>query len=407
MKKFVIVLIAGILSTLSANAQLGKQMSKYHEKDGITVTQLDKSLYGLYQRSNLAPETREMLQKLDEINLMSVNLEVCPADLSEKIINQFRGILGQSDKYRLVKSNNTGYSKQLIYTQQKNGKTTDLVVCNQTPEQIEWIELRGDIQLEQVTSLPQALNLQGLRPLAALSSDSSTDEDWSEELTEMRRATEAMRNGGIFENFSNLFDRFFGINPTDSASNRSPFASSFGQMDKFSDLFGQFDFPNKEMFEQLGDDSRSMSSSIQLIEKDGKTDLKIDTENTDITYVIDGKEAPKDSVQVPEKIRNINLVPSRTDMTKSYLFITSQNPLGHFSSFKEGVLTFKYDNQEFKYNLEKTAKPILVIDGRLSAALDINPADILQIRPVSQIEREAGYYPDAEVIINTRQQFPF
>ena len=56
MKKLVIILLAGTLFPFCVNAQLGKQMSKYHEKAGVTVTQLDKNLYGLYQRENLTPE---------------------------------------------------------------------------------------------------------------------------------------------------------------------------------------------------------------------------------------------------------------------------------------------------------------------------------------------------------------
>ena len=46
---FIILSIVSVLP-FAANAQLSKLMSKYHEKNGVTVTQLDKSLYGLYQR---------------------------------------------------------------------------------------------------------------------------------------------------------------------------------------------------------------------------------------------------------------------------------------------------------------------------------------------------------------------
>ena len=43
---FIILSIVSVLP-FAANAQLSKLMSKYHEKNGVTVTQLDKSLYGL------------------------------------------------------------------------------------------------------------------------------------------------------------------------------------------------------------------------------------------------------------------------------------------------------------------------------------------------------------------------
>ena len=50
----------------------------------------------------------------------------------------------------------------------------------------------------------------------------------------------------------------------------------------------------------------------------------------------------------------------------------------------------------------KMKEPLLVIDGRLADRFDIDPSEILQIRPISPIEKEVGYYPNAEVIINTK-----
>ena len=105
---------------------------------------------------------------------------------------------------------------------------------------------------------------------------------------------------------------------------------------------------------------------------------------------------------MPDKIRNVNMIPSREDMKKTYLFITSQNKLGSFNSYQNGIITFNYDNQEYKFNLDKVREPLLVIDGRLASSFDIDPSDILQIRPISQVEKEVGYYPNAEIIINTK-----
>lgn len=399
MKKLMIVLAAGILSTLSASAQLGKQMAKYHEKDGITVTQLDRSLYGLYQRENLSPETQEMLQNLEEVNLLNLNLSACPTELSHKIVTQFRDLLNNPDKYRLVKSKNDGYDKQLIYARNKNGKISDLVVWNQTPEQLDLIELRGNIQLDRIALLSRALNLQGLHSLAALSSGAPDgDETFAEEDSES--AAEAMQklNGNFFDGFVSMFNQFFG-----SRNHRTfPPLELIPKGERTDDLFEDFPFPDMKFFEELGDGENMMSSSVQITEENGKTKLKIDSKNTDIVYIIDGQEMPKDQIQMPEKIRNVNLIPSRQELKKSYLFITSQDKIGSFTSYKEGVLTFNYNGQEYKFNLDKMEEPLLVIDGRLSSDLDIEPSSILQIRPVSQMEKEVGYYPHAEVIINTK-----
>ncbi len=380
MKKFVVIWVAGIFSAFSVNAQLNKLMSKYHEKNGITITQLDQSLYGLYQRERLSPESLEMLQSLKEVNLLELDRHNCSPDLCDKIVTQFRNILSNPDKYRLVKSQQNGAAKQLIYTQGKNGKTTDLVAWNQTPEQIDLIELRGDIRLDRIALLPETLNLPGLDALASLASGTSAGKHLLTE-KKLRSAKENIENPG--DGFFNLFEH----------------------LDELMGMFGDFHFPDMTFPEGFGENGNSRSSSVQIIEENGKTKLKIDAQNTNIIYIIDGQEMSGDSIQMPETILNAQLIPSRNDMKKTYLFITSREKIGDFISLKNGELTFRYNHQEYKYNLDKLNTPVLVIDGRISAIFDIDPVDILQIRPVSQLEKETGYYPNAEVIIHTRHQF--
>ena len=158
----------------------------------------------------------------------------------------------------------------------------------------------------------------------------------------------------------------------------------------------------EKFFQSFGNGTGMSSNSVQITEENGKTKIKIDSQNSDMTYIIDGQQAPKDNVQMPDKILNVNIIPSKEDVKKSYLFITSRDRLGEFVSFQNGVLTFIYNSQEYKYNLEKMKEPLLVIDGRLADRFDIDPSEILQIRPISPIEKEVGYYPNAEVIINTK-----
>ncbi len=404
MKKIITICVAGICSVLSANAQLGKQMSKYLDKDGISVTRLDKSLYGFYQRENLRPETLEMLQQLDEINLLHLDPNDCPADLSDHLTAHFRNLLDRPNKYRLVQSRQNGSEKQWIYIRNKNEKITDLVVWNQTPQGMDLIELRGDVQPGRVALLEKALNLPGLCALASLSPGTPDDRQTAEK--DPFRPTE--RNGQEFDDewpdgFNSLFSRFFtpGFRNDSTAFPRNPFA----QMDRMMDMFGNFPFSDMTLPDFFGENGTSRSSSVQIIEENGKTKLNIDSENTNLVYIIDGQEATQDSVQMPERIRDVRLIPSRQDDAKTYLFITSQEKLGDFVSFTNGELTFRYNQQVFKYNLDKLNAPVLIIDGRPSSVFNIEPSDILQIRPLSQTEKEAGFHPDAEVIINTRQEF--
>ena len=402
MKRIFILTLFAALLHVGAYAQLGKQMAKYHEKDGITVTQLDQSVYGLYQNNNLTPEAAAMLRKLDEVNILDIDLNTCQPSLSEKISNQFRSLLSDNGKYRLVKSHQNAGNKQLIYTAGADGKTSDLVVWNQTPAQLDIIELRGDIELDKVALLSRILNIDGLYSLALLSNG-------NEEYLESQALGQSLQNmlGGFFDGmdedfFADMHRRFKDFTAgmdMDSTLNQL----MGGMFGSGSPLGGSgFAQSTEEIIQHMDNNGNIVSNSVQITEENGKTKLKIDSKNSDITYIIDGVQAPKENVQMPDRIRNVNLIPSREDIKKSYLFVTSENPLGTFSSFKDGILTFRYDNQEYRYNLDKASAPLLVIDGRQSSTFDLDPSTILQIRPITQIEKEVGYYPDAQVIINTK-----
>ena len=422
---FIILSIVSVLP-FAANAQLSKLMSKYHEKNGVTVTQLDKSLYGLYQRNNLPPEANELLQKLEEVNILNLDLNQTDPSLSEKAIGQFREILDKPEKYKLIKSRNDEFGKQLIYTHNKNGQVTDLVVWNQNPQQVDIIELRGDIQLDKIALLSRALNLKGLNSLAALSSNADTYESYKHfnDFPDMNPGAISQHIRQMMENLHNhmgsgsLFGDFFGMPGDSTTTNNMPGGFPFGHFlpdeffnpgegmtdEDFEEFFKNGNHRQKveKFFQSFGNGTGMSSNSVQITEENGKTKIKIDSQNSDMTYIIDGQQAPKDNVQMPDKILNVNIIPSKEDVKKSYLFITSRDRLGEFVSFQNGVLTFKYNSQEYKYNLEKMKEPLLVIDGRLADRFDIDPSEILQIRPISPIEKEVGYYPNAEVIINTK-----
>lgn len=64
MNKLIILLDTSLLLPFCTKAQLGKLMAKYHGKECVTVTQLDKNLYGLYKKKNISPEAENLLKRL-------------------------------------------------------------------------------------------------------------------------------------------------------------------------------------------------------------------------------------------------------------------------------------------------------------------------------------------------------
>lgn len=234
-----IFVILSIVSALpfAANAQLSRLMSKYHEKNGVTVTQLDKSLYGLYRRNNLPPEASELLQKLEEVNILNLDLNQSDPSLSEKAIAQFREMLDKPEKYKLIKSRNDEFGKQLIYTHSQNGQVTDLVVWNQNPQQVDIIELRGDIQPDKIALLSRALNLKGLNSLAALGANPDTYESYKHfnDFPDMTPGAIPQHIREMMESLNDrmgigaLFGDFFGMPDDSSAMNDRPGVFPFGR----------------------------------------------------------------------------------------------------------------------------------------------------------------------------------
>ena len=86
---------------------------------------------------------------------------------------------------------------------------------------------------------------------------------------------------------------------------------------------------------------------------------------------------------------------------KSYVIINTKQKKGQFISYANGVLKYKYNKQEYTVNPEKLEEPALIINNRLTKSFNIDPIQIIQIRPASELERQLLGAPSAQVIIVT------
>ena len=168
------------------------------------------------------------------------------------------------------------------------------------------------------------------------------------------------------------------------------------RFNRMSDIFDRLNpLPN-------GIDIRG--NSVQITEENGKTKIKINTQNSDMIYIVDGVKFEGEEVSMPEKIRDVRIVGDTKNPRKSYLIVISNSQLGQFVSYKNHTLTFQYGDQEYKYNLEKATQPLLVINGEVTNDFtDIHPNEIQQIRPLTPMEKEIGEYGSAEVFILTQE----
>ena len=408
MNKIMLFLLAGIIFPVCANAQIGKIMTEFQGKNCVTVTHLDKSLYGLYKKKNISPEAENLLKQLDEVNILNLDLQQCGKNMEKEVSEKFDKILN-SGKYKLIKSLSSTDKKQMIYAQTDGEQISNLVVSSQTPERMDIIEISGKIQAENIALLSKTLNIKGIGSLSALSggNDSYTGNYFYYQIpdnyarTMEKKAREIEKKAREMEKRAQEMARKYESLHFDQLYQSLDSISHFNMLD---DMFSVFNGDNFNFnFDMDWPETTSiMSNSVQISEENGKTKIKIDSQNSDMTYVIDGKEISKDNLEMPEKISKVNVVPSKKDIKKSYLLITSGNKLGSFTSYQDKVLTFKYDSQEYRYNLDKAQGTVLLINGSPSSSFSITPENILQIRPVSKIEKETGYYPDkSEVIVNT------
>lgn len=62
MNKLIILLVTSLLLPFCTKAQLRKLMAKYHGKECVTVTQLDKIYMGFIRRKNISPGGRKFIK---------------------------------------------------------------------------------------------------------------------------------------------------------------------------------------------------------------------------------------------------------------------------------------------------------------------------------------------------------
>ena len=200
----------------------------------------------------------------------------------------------------------------------------------------------------------------------------------------------------------------FGIK-RDSIFGKDPFGSfreSFGSMDdmlkKAEEMFRDMGpmFSGESDMEGMGE---SISNGLEVIQENGKTRIKVNAKNSEVSYVIDGIEYAADSLKngIPDEIATVNMITSPTNAKKSYVVINTKQKKGQFISYANGVLKYKYNKQEYTLNPEKLEEPALIINNRLTRSFNIDPVQIIQIRPVSELERQLLGAPSAQVIIVT------
>ncbi|WP_294142681.1 DUF4252 domain-containing protein [uncultured Sanguibacteroides sp.] len=386
-------IMMNIILIFPLQAQIGKEMKAFRNKEGVTVTMLNPSLYGLYKKNDLSLATEEVLKKVEEINVLQIDRQQTKTNVFENIYYRLNSILENESKYNQVQSYRGATGNERLFVTQNDDIITSLVLWKEERNKAIIIELKGDIELNKIHLLANALQVKGIDALTYVNSPEQEEENL------------LSRHQELLKRF--LQDDTF---PGDSTMLNGFLRNHQEQLGRMDEMFTRM----QEMMQNMGNsfDHRQgmtsgdgfeefMSNGLEVIQENGKTKIKVNSQNSKIIYLIDGKEFTADSIgnRIPDEIATVNMVRSPEDPRTSYVVINSKQKAGKFISYANGILKFNYENQDYTFNLDKLNEPILIINNQLTGNLDINPADIIQIRPITESESKILGYPSAKVII--------
>ena len=259
-------MMVSLVTILPLHAQVGKEMKAFRNKEGITVTMLNPSLYSLYKQGELSLPAEEALKEIKEINVMQVDIERATPEVVEEISRRLSPIVENEAKYNLVRSHRGAYSQENLYVIQNEERITSLVLWSENAETLSIVELKGNIQLDNVDEIANALNVKGLDRLAYINTP-----------------TDQMASGADF--IKQLEERF-GIK-RGSIFGKDPFGSfreSFGSMDdmlkKAEEMFRDMGpmFSGGSGMDGIGE---SISNGLEVIQENGKTRIKVNAKNSE------------------------------------------------------------------------------------------------------------------------------
>lgn len=394
-------IVISLILVLPAEAQLGKEMKAFRDKQGVTVTMLAPSLYSLYKKDNLSLKAEEMLKGIREINVLRVDRKQAESALVEEVNRRMASMLTDESKYRLVKSGQHAMGSECLYVTETGDKVTSLVVWVEESHAMTVIELKGEIWLEEIPELADAFNIKGFEYLAYIDVLNENEEnplDFGQEY--LNKLLERLQHGFIGSRDSSFMQRFFSDSDDVFEGMHAIFQKMEEMMKNMGDPFGRMqDLSGLDGF------TESMSNGLEVIQENGKTRIKVNAKNTDVVYLIDGEEFSADSIngRIPEDIVTVNMVTVPGHPETSYVVINTNKKAGQFVRYSDGVLKFKHEDQEYTYNVEKLSEPMIIVNNRLTRRFNVDPLDIIQIRPVSEVETRVLGYPAGGVVIVTRE----
>ncbi|MDL2247618.1 DUF4252 domain-containing protein [Bacteroides sp. OttesenSCG-928-J23] len=162
MKK-ILVLIVGLFLWNSAGAQeIVSDFQKKYEKDSeFTIVNITSKMFQLIG-AMASNEEMSIIKDLDGLRVLSTDTK------TGKHYKNAMSMLNAS-KYEELMSVEEGKEKVKMFTREKNGTITSLVILTEDGGEFSMIGISGNIDLKRVASLSKTLNIEKLEKLEEVS----------------------------------------------------------------------------------------------------------------------------------------------------------------------------------------------------------------------------------------------
>ncbi|MGB5989075.1 MAG: DUF4252 domain-containing protein [Marinifilaceae bacterium] len=401
MKKTLIILAISLI-TLMASAQVSfkKFNDTYGNMKGISIVQLDKELIDLYKRDKLSEKDLAILKNIEKVNIFTCSMddgyEGDIEVLTKKITSSFSG-----SKYKLVKSkvDNDGFSK--VYIKNTDNKKTELIVLrSETKEKTSFIVLGGDIKLSNIYRLTYALRLDGLKDLKEVNKSFSSRSHKRKRLIKQEKFFKGIKdnaetNETIDTDKEHLISYDRAMDGLKINLNSSNFDTT---MDNFEEILNKCEKKIEEMIDNsfyMGEHSETISV------KPGRNSI----------CLLDGVKVKNKTIKkLKSGINRVHTMRKNKD-NEVFTIVTSHKKIGKYITPKGGrkigqsELKFIYNGETYTYSEKEKIFPGYIINGKKKESLYTkwySKSEIIQIRPISKIEKKAFKTEKDRIVIETK-----
>jgi hypothetical protein len=412
MRKTLIILAISLIS-LVASAQGSFKLinDTYNNEKGISIIQLDKELIDLYKRDNISKQDLEILKSIEEVNIFTCSKDDGYEGKIKKLNKSLRELLVLS-RYKLVKSkvDSDGFSKVYIKKTDKN-KSELLVINSINEEKSNIIILRGDIKLSNIYRLAYALKIDGLKELKEINKSFSSRKHKKKYKTKAEKFFNGETDNKK-EYDSIKMDMKQKLKNCNFEGDMDSFEESMERWGKKIEIIADIIRENvEESLRDIDDNIMIDDKSYNIAFKGGKATINISPDEESVC-IRDGEKVKNSKIKELKagEINRVRVV-KRNKTNENYLIITSHKKIGKYITPKGGRkigqsgLKFIYNGETYTYSEKEKIFPGYIINGKKKESLYTKQyinSEIIQIRPISKIEKKAFKAEKDRIVIETK-----